>query len=244
MKINAHNMYYRDLNKMVRKAIKKGEKEIVLDNVCGQYYIGDGLTRKDVKIIINGVPGNDMGAFMNGPIIIVNDDAQDAIGNTMNGGKIVVYGNVGDVLGYSMRGGVIYVKGNAGYRTCIHMKEYKGMHPTVVIGGCTGAFAGEYMAGGTLIILGIDCNPLTGYYLGTGIHGGRIFLRGQIDKKLLSRDVKTVEPDMKDKRAIENQVREFCKLFNYECDDIMKPGFVKIVPASKRPYAHLYISGP
>jgi len=88
-----------------------------------------------VNIIINGVPGNDMGALMNGPTIIVNDDAQDGIGNTMNGGKIVVYGNVGDALGHSMQGGVIYVKGNAGYRACIHMKEYKGMHPTVVIGG-------------------------------------------------------------------------------------------------------------
>ena len=99
--------------------------------------------------------------------------------NTMNDGTIVIHGNVGDAVGYAMRGGRIYVQGNAGYRSGIHMKAYKEKQPALVIGGRAGSFLGEYQAGGTIIVLGLndDSKPIVGNFPCTGMHGGKMFLR-------------------------------------------------------------------
>lgn len=155
MRIDAKGMHYRQLNKMIRDAVASGEKEFELDNIGGQRYIGVGLD-DSMEIIINGTPGNDLGAFMNGPKIIVNANAQEGISNTMNAGEIIVHGNVGDIIGYGMRGGKLYIKGDAGYRVGIHMKEYKKQIPVIVAGGTAGDFFGEYMAGGIMILLGMN----------------------------------------------------------------------------------------
>ena len=81
----------------------------------GQRYIGDGL-KDNVKILINGTPGKDMGAFMDGPCLEVFGNGQDGIGNTMNSGKIIIHGDAGDIPGYSLRGGEIYIDKNVGFR--------------------------------------------------------------------------------------------------------------------------------
>lgn len=102
------------------------------------------------------MPGNALGAYLNGAEITVSGNAQDAVGDTMNEGKIVVHGQIGDAAGYAMRGGRIYIKGNAGYRAGIHMKAYKDKKPIMVIGGRAGSFLGEYQAGGIIIVLGLN----------------------------------------------------------------------------------------
>ena len=119
MSINAKELDYRALNEALRKAAG----EVTLEDCCGQRFIAAGMT--DKNITINGVPGNALGAYLNGSTITVNANAQDAVGDTMNEGEIVVHGNIGDAAGYAMRGGKIFVKGNAGYRAGIHMKAYK-----------------------------------------------------------------------------------------------------------------------
>ena len=245
--IDAKNVYYRELNKKIRESIKNHNRELIVDNVCGQYYIGCGISESDTAIIVNGVPGNDLGAFMSGPLIVVHNNAQDGVGNTMNGGKIVVHGSVGDVLAYSMRGGSIFVEKDAGYRACIHMKAYKDMNPTVVIGGCSGAFMGEYMAGGTLILLGLtksDSKPITGGYLATGMHGGVIFIRGKLNESMLWSEAKIVQPSESDYESIEKNVKEFCNLFKIDYNMVMSERFVKVLPKTSRPYGDLYIPGP
>ncbi len=245
--IDAKDVYYRKLNETIRDAIRNHKRDLIVDNVCGQYYIGCGISEPDITITINGVPGNDLGAFMNGPKIVVHDNAQDGVGNTMNGGTIIVHGSVGDVLAYSMRGGSIYVEKDAGYRACIHMKAYKDMNPTVVIGGCSGAFMGEYMAGGTLILLGLTQSkekPLTGHYLATGMHGGAIFIRGKLNEDMLWSEAETVEPSKEDIKSISKNVKEFCKIFKIDYNRVMDEGFVKVQPKTSRPYGDLYIPGP
>ena len=144
--IDAKGIYYRELNNMIQQAVADGADKIVLENINGQRYIGTRLSRP-VEIEIKGVPGNDLGAFMNGSTIVVRDNGQDAIANTMNAGKIVIHGHAGDALGYAMRGGKLFIKGDVGYRVGIHMKEYEDFVPAVVIGGAAGSFLGEYMAG-------------------------------------------------------------------------------------------------
>jgi glutamate synthase domain-containing protein 3 len=242
LEINAKGLYYRDLNKMVREAMAKGEKEIVLKNINGQYYIGDGL-RGASTITVEGVPGNDMAAFMDGPTIIVKANGQDNIGNTMNSGKVVIHGNAGDVLGYGMRGGRLHVRGDVGYRVGIHMKGVKKQSPAIVVGGCAGDFFGEYMAGGALILLGLDKpedRPIVGDYLGTGMHGGVIYIRGDVNKDLCGKEVGVIDLDNEDLKSLKEYIQEFCDDFSIDMSKVMSMGFKKLIPASLRPYGNLY----
>lgn len=52
-------------------------------------------------IILNEVPGNALGAYLDGANIIVNCSAQDATGDTMNAGEITIHGSTGDAAGYA-----------------------------------------------------------------------------------------------------------------------------------------------
>ena len=98
------------LTSRTRKAISEGAKEIVIDNVLGQRFIGDGLKGDNVKITVNGVPGGDLAMFMSGPTIIVHGNADHAPGNTMNQGNVIIHGSAGDATAHSMRGGRVYEK--------------------------------------------------------------------------------------------------------------------------------------
>ncbi len=150
MLINAKELDYKVLNDAIRKA----DGKCTITNCCGQRFIATGMSDKD--IIIEGIPGNALGAYLNGAVITVNANAQDAVGDTMNEGTIVIHGNIGDAAGYAMRGGKIYVKGDAGYRAGIHMKAYEDKVPVMVIGGAAGSFLGEYQAGGIIVVLGLE----------------------------------------------------------------------------------------
>ena len=108
VKMDAGGVYYRELNASLRKAMTNSARRIELRNVHGQRYIGTDLN-KPVEIEIFGTPGNDLGAFMNGPRIIVRGNAQDGCGNTMNDGEIIVHGHAGDTVGLSARGGKIFI---------------------------------------------------------------------------------------------------------------------------------------
>ena len=61
MIIDAKNMPYAELNKMIRDS---DEQKFTLENVLGQRYIGAGLSGKE--ILIKGTPGNALGAYLNG----------------------------------------------------------------------------------------------------------------------------------------------------------------------------------
>ncbi len=238
--IDAKGVYYRDLNTMIREAVAKGEKDIRVRNVNGQYYIGDGLSGK-ATITIEGVPGNDLAAFMDGPTLIIKSNAQDNISNTMNSGKVVIHGNAGDVLGYGMRGGRLHILGDVGYRVGIHMKGMKKQSPTIVVGGTAADFFGEYLAGGVLIILGLKSDgPIVGDYLGTGMHGGVIYVRGDVDPKTCGAEVGVLEPDEDDIKLLRAELKEYCEDFGLDLEEIMKKEFKKLLPVSSRPYGNLY----
>ena len=168
MLVNAKNLHYRALNEALRKAAD----DCTVTECCGQRYIAAGMSHK--SITISGVPGNALGAYLNGAVITVNANAQEAVGDTMNAGKIVVHGNIGDAAGYAMRGGKIFVRGNAGYRAGIHMKAYEEKKPLMVIGGRAGSFLGEYQAGGVIVVLGLGAKDqeIVGNFPCTGMHGG------------------------------------------------------------------------
>ena len=241
MRIDADGVHYRKLNARIRAALASGIKNIKIRNVIGQRFIGDSLDDTEARIEIEGTPGADMAAFMNGASLTVRGNVQDACGNTMNSGEIVIHGHGGDILGHSMRGGRIFVRGNVGYRVGIHMKAYGDTSPLIVVGGRAGSFLGEYMAGGVIVVLGLNSNkPLAGNFTGTGMHGGAIYLRGKIDKRSLGKEVAVASTDKKDAEVIENAVRDFCGYFRLGAKEILKKKFIKLYPHSARPYGNIY----
>ncbi len=244
MRIDAGELHYRELNRRVREALAAGEKSLELVNVNGQRYIGDGLKGGEVEIEVQGVPGNDLGAFMDGPTIRVHGNAQDAAANTMNAGRIVVEGQAGDVLGYGMRGGELFVRGEVGYRVGIHMKAYRGRRPVIVAGGTARDFLGEYMAGGLVIVLGLERRngePLIGDWCGTGMHGGEIYLRGEVDPRRVASKFAALRPAREeDVERIRASVEAFCEAFSLNAEGVLKEDFLRVAPISHRPYGAKY----
>jgi glutamate synthase domain-containing protein 3 len=239
-KIDAQDLHYRELNALLRELDAKGVQKVEINNVYGQRYIGTDLNTK-MKIDIYGTPGNDLAAFMDGPRIEVHGNTQDCIGNTMNDGQIIIHGRAGDITGYGMRGGKMFIRDDAGYRLGIHMKEYLNNKPYIIVGGTAEDFLGEYMAGGVLLILGLTLKPKEQHkarFVGTGMHSGIIYVRGEITH--LGKEVKVIDVDKRDLKVISGLVKEYCGFFNADCDKIMSGKFVKIVPYSHRPYGRIY----
>jgi glutamate synthase domain-containing protein 3 len=242
VKIDATGIYYRELNARLRNVVSNGVQRIELHGVHGQRYIGTDLN-KPVEIEIFGTPGNDLGAFMDGPRIIVRGNAQDGCGNTMNEGEIVIHGHAGDIVGLSARGGKIFVREDVGYRAGIHMKEYQDKKPVLVIGGTAQDFLGEYMAGGTLILLGLNLEEGQRHkanFIGTGMHGGVIYLRGSVDSYQLGKEVGVTELEEKDYQILQRFLGEFASHFGYDTKKILEHRFIKLFPRWLRPYGRLY----
>jgi len=80
--IVAKGLHYKALNRQIRASLSGGAGTIVLKSVLGQRYIAGGLN-SNAEFHIYGTPGQDLGAFMNGPTLIVHGNAQDGVGNTM-----------------------------------------------------------------------------------------------------------------------------------------------------------------
>jgi len=240
MEIDCRGLDFKTLNDMIRDAAQGGAERMVLREVYGQRYIGTRLNGlPPVRIDIHGVPGNDLGAFMDGHRLIVHGNAQDGVGNTMHGGEIVVKGRAGDVLGMSMVAGSILVRDDVGYRAALHMKEYGKTYPTVLIGGTAQDFLGEYMAGGRLVVLGLDTERHDMSFIGTGMHGGIIYIRGEIGRDQLGEGTRISELRPSDLKFLETQISRFKNTFDV-AGRIRPRGFKKLVPKGKRPYSRLY----
>lgn len=236
--INAQGLSFKEINELIRKS----GKNCVIDGCCGERFIAAGMA--DKQITINGVPGNALGAYLNGADITVYANAQDAVGDTMNAGSIVVHGNIGDAAGYAMRGGCIYVKGNAGYRAGIHMKAYKEKIPLLVIGGTAGSFLGEYQAGGVIVVLGLEANGkrIVGNFPCTGMHCGKMFLRGNCKDISFPAQVVARAADAEDKKELKKYVTEYCRLFGNNVKTIMDSDFTVITPDSNNPFKQMYVA--
>ncbi len=239
VKIDAYGIYYRKLNALLRSFNGNGIENIELRNVYGQRYIGTDLD-SHINIDVYGTPGNDLGAFMRGPKITVHGNVQDGCGNTMDHGQIIVHGRAGDLVGHSMRGGKIFIRDDAGYRVGIHMKEYLGKRPAIVIGGTAQDFLGEYMAGGVLVVLGLGMTGVrhNAKFVGTGMHGGTMYIRGDVSH--LGEEVEVSNLEESDYKLLKRLVDEFACYYGYDAEKILENKFNKLTPVSSRPYEMLY----
>lgn len=242
VEINAWGLTHRQMNAALRRAVADGADRIELRNVFGHKYIGTDLN-KPVDITIHGTPGGDLGSFMRGPRITVYGNAQDGTGNTMDEGEIIVHGHAGDITGLAARGGRIFIRDYVGYRTGIHMKAYKDKMPTLVIGGTAQDFLGEYMAGGVLVVLGLDLEPgqyHSADYIGTGMHGGVIYLRGKVHDHQLGKEVGVAELDPSDWAVLMPLIEQYALHFERDTQEILQGDFCKLYALSLRPYGRLY----
>ncbi|MDR0841272.1 MAG: glutamate synthase [Christensenellaceae bacterium] len=239
MLIQAKDLPFRELNRQINAA---GEQSVTLQGVMGQRFIASGLKGKDVEI--NGIPGNALGAYLDGAHITVRGNAQDATGDTMNEGSIRIYGRSGDATGYAMRGGSIYVQGDSGYRAGIHMKAYSAKYPVLVIGGAAGSFLGEYLAGGVIIVLGIgheaEGKAPVGYFTGTGMYGGKIFLRSAHVPHDLPPQVDVREAAAQDREEAYAHVAQYCAYFGGDPHQLMEHRLLVLTPSEESSYKQLY----
>ena len=242
MKIDASGLHYRELNERIKAAAAQGESDFELTNICGHRYIGCGID-KPINIRIDGIPGNDLAAFMSGPRIHCVGNAQDGIANTMDDGLVVVPGHAGDVMGYSMRGGRVYIRGNAGYRIGIHMKSYEDKQPVLIIGGRVRDFCGEYLAGGTLVVLGMDLPPgesIVGRYTASGMHGGTMYVRGEVPEDRVRKGVAVEEANEEDREALRGLLTPYCAELSLPLEELLASPFVRLTASTTRPYGQLY----
>jgi glutamate synthase domain-containing protein 3 len=123
------------------------------------------------------------------------------------------------------------------------MKEYQDKKPVVVIGGTAQDFVGEYMAGGVLILLGLNLGEKEYHkakFIGTGMHGGVIYVRGNIKDYQLGKEVDIAPAEEKDNELLQKLVAEFAAHFGYKTAEILKRDFIKLFPRWLRPYGRLY----
>lgn len=261
-------LHHRELNKNIREAIKDGYDWIVLKNVKGQRFIGAGI-REKVTIEVFGDAGLDLGVFSEGATIIVHGCSEYLLGNTLNDGELVVYGDSWDITGMGARGGKVFVMGNGGSRIGIHMKEYKDKKPVIVYGGAVKQYCGEYMAGGIIVVLGLDFrdaindkkkpisrenidpakiknieSEIVQSDLGAGIHGGTIYIRGEVPDHYLGVYAVKDELTARDKEILTPILERFCELFNVPIDFVWNAKFTKIRPISSRPFGKVYVTTP
>lgn len=244
--IDASAFDYKTLNETIRTH----DGDCTVTHCLGQRFIAAGMSGSRI-ISAYGTPGNALGAYLNGAEIQVHGNTQDAVGDTMNEGKIIIHGSVGDAVGYAMRGGCIFVRGNAGYRAGIHMKAYGEKRPTIIIGGKCGSFLGEYQAGGILVVLGLAqdsdapetaSRPLVGNFPCTGMHGGKLYLRGDTSQMEFPAYVSAHPATDEDMREIDPYLTEFCTTFGYEKSDVIGVPFTVVTPDTKNPYKQMYVT--
>ncbi len=238
--IDAAGLDFKTLNAQVRGC---GAKNVIIKNCLGHRYIAAALS--GVNAVIEGVPGNALGAYLCGGSIEVLGNAQEAVGDTMSGGEIIVHGNCGDGAGYAMRGGRIMVRGDVGYRAGIHMKEYGGQIPVMIVGGSAGSFLGEYQAGGIIAVLGLDrCDgsPPVHNFCAAGMYGGRIFMRTERIPERLPPEIEAGWAGEDDLRDVRRHAEDFCRRFSLTFEEIMSGRFVVLKPTGRNPYEKLYVN--
>ncbi|MDE7037295.1 MAG: glutamate synthase, partial [Lachnospiraceae bacterium] len=76
----------------------------------------------------------------------------------------------------------------------------------------------------------------------TGMHGGKMFLRGSCEdihfpKQVTARCAAAEELD-----EIREYLSEYCSDFGYSADELLSKPFTVITPDSKNPYKQMYVA--
>ncbi len=173
-----------DINKAISDLLKRSNR-VKISGLKGQDNVAVGLTG-NVEIDIKGRSGRYLGAFNDGPVIVMQGTCGDLAADNLIKGGLIVMGDAGEMCGLSMIGGILVIKGNAG--TDLANKNVNG---TVIVDGNVKGDVGTGMIGGTIMITGDIHGDI-----GKCSTGGMIFHAGQL--KGSSGSLKITEPTEKD----------------------------------------------
>ena len=77
-------------------------------------------------------------------------------------------------------------------------------------------------------------------FIGTGMHGGVIYMRGEVQKFQLGKEIGVAKLNEDDQLVLKELVGEFASYFDYDAEEILKQKFIKLFPLYLRPYGRLY----
>ena len=123
-------------------------------------------------------------------------------------------------------------------------KKPAGRAPVLVIGGRTGSFLGEYQAGGIIVVLGIgseDRQPV-GNFCGTGMHGGRIYLRTAHLPKDLPEQVVAHKATEEDMQIAAPLIQNYAEKFGADAESLLRDEYYVLRPNTQNPYKQLYVT--
>jgi len=122
------------------------------------------------------------------------------------------------------------------------MKEYGGLKPVIVLGGAARDFLGEYMARGRIVMLNLEGDPREAVdcYLGTGMHGGKIYVHGEVAEWQLGIGARLSELSDEDWAELQGILREYSSDMDLDLSDLKRGDLVKVSPLSHRPYGKMY----
>ena len=225
VRIDAKDLHYTPLNQQIRAAVAEGAKEIVIDNVLGQRFIGDGLRGDGVTITVNGVPGGDLAMFMSGPTIIVNGNATMHRATPWTRERS---SSMGAPVTPSPT-----ACGAAGL--CPGQHRLPGRHPYETIPGETPDPRCRRIGPGIpRRIHGRrtphcpwlnSITPVSERGIGSGIHGGEIIIRGTVDEKNLGVGAKQQPITSKEREAIMPIIMDFAQVFGID-SGLLSHGYI------------------
>ena len=77
-------------------------------------------------------------------------------------------------------------------------------------------------------------------FVGTGMHGGVIYMRGRVEEYQLGREVGIGDLDDGDRQVLGGLLREYAAHFGLDMTRIAGDRFVKLFAKFLRPYGRLY----
>ena len=114
----------------------------------------------------------------------------------------------------------------------------------MIIGGKAGSFLGEYQAGGIIIVLDLygGQRPIVGNYPCTGMHGGKLFLRGDCNDIRFPDQVTAAPAEKNEMDELRGYLTEFCDIFEFNLEKVLDSPFTVVTPDSKNPYRQMYVA--
>ena len=156
-----------------------------------------------------------------------------------------MHGSAGDAAGYGYAGRADSVwRGSAGYRAGIHMKAYQEKKPLPDRRRLRrAAFWASTTPAELIVVLGLDLGgdaPIVGNFCGTGMHGGKIFLRCDALPPDLPAQVSAHRASESDLTEIRPYLERYEAAFSVDLNLLMKEPFWILTPNAKNPYHQLY----
>ena len=84
--------------------------------------------------------------------------------------------------------------------------------------------------------------PIVGNFPSTGMHGGKMYLRGDCKDIKFPGQVHTHIADKDELAEIDHYLRHFCKYFDQDLDELLSVPFTVVMPDSRNPYRQMYVA--